>query len=202
VPARRRWPPPRPVASELGSPTPAPTAGGPAISSTAQSAGTTDPAPPTPIPGAFPPASRPRSPASAGSASSAQHRSRRWSAGRPPPSTASLPPGPHRLALMDRPTGRVIGRYERATPASCSTSMSRNSAGCAPAVATASRPGVRPAPGPHRQIGQRPGDDVVHPAVDDHSRLASAEGPGRRARPELRGVPGPRRGAASPSSAC
>lgn len=43
--------------------------------------------------------------------------------------------GMFRLAWMDRPTGRVIRRYEqRPAPATSSTSTSRNSAGFAPAA--------------------------------------------------------------------
>jgi transposase InsO family protein len=60
--------------------------------------------------------------------------------------------GLNRLAFMDRPTGRVIRRYERAEPASCSTWTSRSSAGCAPAAATgctaATPPSTAPATGP------------------------------------------------------
>ena len=185
------------VASELGisracaycwwAPLPAARPGRPA---------TTGPAPPTPIPGACPPASRPRSPTSAGSASSARHGSRRWSAGRPPPSTASFAG----WASTGWPswTGQPVGSSAATnapTPASCSTSMSRSSAGCVPAVATASAAGRPPS------TGSAPPDRAAARATTMSTPLWTTtpgwptwRSPGRRAGRDLRGVPAPRRG--------
>ena len=84
--------------------------------------------------------------------------------------------GLHRLAFLDRPTGRVIRRYERAAPGEL-LHLDVKKLGRL-------RPG-----GGHRVHGRdsvqhrtrdrkaraRPGWDYVHAAVDDHSRLAYAE---------------------------
>jgi hypothetical protein len=78
--------------------------------------------------------------------------------------------GLNRLAWMDRPTGRVIRRYERERPA---------------AAIGGTRPRRRQEAGPHpvRMLGRQVGDwqrsqvgyEYLHAAVDDHSRLAYVE---------------------------
>jgi transposase InsO family protein len=82
--------------------------------------------------------------------------------------------GMNRLALMDRPTGRLIRRYERAHPGEL-VHMDVKKLGR-----------LRPGGGHrihgrdshqhrHRDREQGPGYDYVHAAIDDHSRLAYAE---------------------------
>jgi transposase InsO family protein len=78
--------------------------------------------------------------------------------------------GLHRLAAMDRPTGRVIRRYERARPGEL-------------VHLDVKKLGRIPQGGGHRvhgrgtatPTGRGIGYDFVHAAVDDHSRLAYAE---------------------------
>ena len=79
----------------------------------------------------------------------------------------------HRLAWMDRPTGRVIRRYERDAPGEL-------------IHVDVKKLGRIPPGGGHCALGRSPetrrlktranGYDFVHAAVDDHSRLAYAEG--------------------------
>jgi transposase InsO family protein len=78
--------------------------------------------------------------------------------------------GLNRLALMDRPTGRVIRRYERARPGEL-------------VHIDVKKLGRIPDGGGHRAHGRGSGTargrgigyDFVHSAVDDHSRLAYSE---------------------------
>jgi transposase InsO family protein len=78
--------------------------------------------------------------------------------------------GLNRLATMDRPTGRVIRRYERAQPGEL-------------VHLDVKKLGRIPDGGGHRVHGRAPstprgrgiGYDYVHSAVDDHSRLAYSE---------------------------
>jgi transposase InsO family protein len=75
-----------------------------------------------------------------------------------------------RLAVLDRPTGRVIRRYERARPGEL-------------VHIDVKKLGRIPDGGGHRVHGRSPstprgrgiGYDYIHSAVDDHSRLASSE---------------------------
>jgi hypothetical protein len=75
-----------------------------------------------------------------------------------------------RLAVMDRPTGRVIRRYERARPGEL-------------VRIDVKKLGRIPDGGGHRVHGRSPGTprgrgigyDYIHSAVDDHSRLAYSE---------------------------
>jgi transposase-like protein len=75
-----------------------------------------------------------------------------------------------RLAVMDRPTGRVIRRYERARPGEL-------------VHLDVKKLGRIPDGGGHRAHGRSPstprgrgiGYDYIHSAVDDHSRLADGE---------------------------
>jgi transposase InsO family protein len=80
----------------------------------------------------------------------------------------------NRLAVLDRPSGAVIRRYERAHPGEL-VHLDVKKLGR-----------LRPGGGHHvhgrdsaqhrtRDRGPRPGYDYVHAAVDDHSRLAYAE---------------------------
>jgi hypothetical protein len=84
--------------------------------------------------------------------------------------------GLHRLAWLDRPTGRVIRRYERAAP------------GELVHVDVKKLGRLRPGGGHRvhgrdsvqnrtrdRRVHAQPGWDYIHAAVDDHSRLAYAE---------------------------
>lgn len=77
----------------------------------------------------------------------------------------------HRLAWMDRPTGRVIRRYERDAPGEL-------------IHIDVKKLGRIPSGGGHRVLGRstatrpqsrRIGYDFVHAAIDDHSRLAYVE---------------------------
>jgi transposase InsO family protein len=78
--------------------------------------------------------------------------------------------GLNRLAVMDRPSGRVIRRYERARPGEL-------------VHLDVKKLGRIPDGGGHRAHGRSPttpkgrgvGYDFVHSAVDDHSRLAYSE---------------------------
>jgi transposase InsO family protein len=78
--------------------------------------------------------------------------------------------GLNRLALLDRPTGRVIRRYEHPVPGDL-------------VHVDIKKLGRIPAGGGHRAHGRRTGTprgrgigyDYVHAAVDDHSRLAYVE---------------------------
>jgi transposase InsO family protein len=75
-----------------------------------------------------------------------------------------------RLAAMDRPTGQLIRRYERARPGEL-------------VHLDVKKLGRIPDGGGHRVHGRRPGTprgrgigyDYIHSAVDDHSRLAYSE---------------------------
>ncbi|MCK9485368.1 MAG: IS481 family transposase [Dehalococcoidia bacterium] len=77
--------------------------------------------------------------------------------------------GLHRLAWLDRPTGRVIRRYERAHPGELVhvdiKKLGRIPAGGGWKVHGRGRAGRR----------QRVGYAYIHSAVDDHSRLAYSE---------------------------
>ncbi len=78
--------------------------------------------------------------------------------------------GLNRLAFMDRPTGQVIRRYERARPGEL-------------VHIDVKKLGRIPDGGGHRTLGRQAGRttrgemgfDYVHSAVDDHSRLAYSE---------------------------
>jgi transposase InsO family protein len=76
-----------------------------------------------------------------------------------------------RLSWLDRPTGRVIRRYERARPGEL-VHVDVKKLGAIPtgggwwAFGREARPSYR---------RSRPGYDFVHCAIDDHSRLAYAE---------------------------
>jgi hypothetical protein len=95
-------------------------------------------------------------------------------------------------------TGQPVGSSAATnapTPASCSTSMSRNSAGCVPAVATASTAGRPPS------TGSAPPDRAAARATTMSTPLWTTtpgwptwRSPGRRAGRDLRAVPAPRRG--------
>jgi transposase-like protein len=110
-------------------------------------------------------------------ASSAQPGSRRWSAGRPPPSTVCWSAlGLNRLAFMDRPTGRLIRRYERAQPGELvhldvkKLGRLRPGGGHRAHGRASAQHRTRSA-----KPGSGPGYDYIHAAVDDRSRLAYAE---------------------------
>ncbi|AXE86057.1 IS481 family transposase [Streptomyces sp. Go-475] len=78
--------------------------------------------------------------------------------------------GLNRLALMDRPTGQVIRRYERARPGEL-------------VHIDVKKLGRIPDGGGHRMLGRQAGRatrggmgfDYIHSAVDDHTRLAYSE---------------------------
>jgi hypothetical protein len=132
-------------------------------------------------------------------------------AGRPaglhrPPRPCRL--GLNRLAVMDRPTGRVIRRYERAHPGELlhldvkKLGRLRPGGGHRVHGRASAQHRVRTA-----RPGSGPGYDYVHAAVDDHSRLAYVEvsWPTSGARPARGSCAAPRRSSpptASPSSAC
>jgi transposase InsO family protein len=82
--------------------------------------------------------------------------------------------GLQRLAWLDRPTGRVIRRYERALPGELIhvdvKKLGRLRPGGGHRVH--GRTSVQHRTRPH---GRGPGYDYVHAAVDDHSRLAYVE---------------------------
>jgi transposase InsO family protein len=84
--------------------------------------------------------------------------------------------GLNRLAWMDRPTGRLIRRYERARPGELVhvdvKKLGRLRHGGGHRVHGRDSVQHRSAP---RRGGRRVGYDYVHAAVDDHSRLAYAE---------------------------
>ncbi|MEU0729641.1 IS481 family transposase [Streptomyces sp. NPDC006140] len=75
--------------------------------------------------------------------------------------------GLNRLAFLDRPTGQIIRRYERARPGEL-------------VHVDVKKPGRIPDGGGHKVLGRQAGRnsmgfDYVHSAVDDHSRLAYSE---------------------------
>jgi hypothetical protein len=78
--------------------------------------------------------------------------------------------GLNRLALLDRPTGQLIRRYERARPGEL-------------VHVDVKKLGRTPDGGGHKVLGRQAGRarrsnvgfDYVHCAVDDHSRLAYSE---------------------------
>jgi transposase InsO family protein len=84
--------------------------------------------------------------------------------------------GLNRLAFMDRPTGRVIRRYERAHPGELlhldvkKLGRLRPGGGHRVHGRTSAQHRTRTA-----RPGSGPGYDYVHAAVDDHSRLAYVE---------------------------
>jgi transposase InsO family protein len=86
--------------------------------------------------------------------------------------------GLNRLAFMDRPSGRVIRRYERAAPGELVhldvKKLGRLRDGGGHRVHGRDSVQHRSAPR-HRSRRVRVGYEFVHAAVDDHSRLAYAE---------------------------
>jgi len=84
--------------------------------------------------------------------------------------------GLNRLAWMDRPTGRLVGRYERAHPGELvhldvkKLGRLRPGGGHRVHGRASAQHRVRTA-----KPGSGPGYDYVHAAVDDRSRLAYAE---------------------------
>jgi transposase InsO family protein len=80
--------------------------------------------------------------------------------------------GLHRLAWMDRPTGRVIRRYERARPGEL-VHIDVKKLGRVPPGGGWRLRGRGPRTGADRR--RRLGYDFLHAAVDDHSRLAYVE---------------------------
>jgi len=89
-----------------------------------------------------------------------------------PPSTVHrvlLRHGVHRLAWMDRPTGRIIRRYERETPGELIHVDIKKLGRIPPGGGWRVR-GIE-----YKGHKQALGYDFVHAAVDDHSRVAYAE---------------------------
>jgi transposase InsO family protein len=86
--------------------------------------------------------------------------------------------GLNRLATLDRPTGRVIRRYERAHPGELvhfdvkKLGRLRDGGGHRAHGRGSAQHRTRDR---DRRRGRSPGYDYVHAAVDDHSRLAYAE---------------------------
>jgi transposase InsO family protein len=78
--------------------------------------------------------------------------------------------GLERLAFMDRPTGRVIRRYERARPGEL-VHVDVKKLGRIPPGGGWRAHGRQACPDRRRQIGWQ----YLHAAVDDHTRLAYAE---------------------------
>ena len=87
--------------------------------------------------------------------------------------------GLHRLAWLDRPTGRVIRRYERARPGELIHVDVKKLGKIRPGGGWRMLGHDHPLAKAHHTTAQRPGGkvgyDYVHAAVDDHSRLAYAE---------------------------
>jgi transposase InsO family protein len=83
----------------------------------------------------------------------------------------------NRLAFLDRPTGRVVRRYERSAPGELVhldvKKLGRLRPGGGHRVH--GRDSVQHRSAPRHRGGRRVGFDYVHAAVDDHSRLAYAE---------------------------
>jgi hypothetical protein len=103
--------------------------------------------------------------------------------------------GLNRLAIMDRPTGRVLRRYERAHPGELLHLDVKKLGRLRPAVATASTAGRPPS------TGSAPPDRAAARATTMSTPLWTTtpgwptwRSPGRRAGRDLRGVPAPRRG--------
>jgi transposase InsO family protein len=99
------------------------------------------------------------------------------------PSRWAFPPSPdppplNRLAFIDRPTGEVIRRYERARPGALvrvdikKLGRLRDGGGHRVHGRDSTQHRTRDR---DRWRGHSPGYDSVHAAVDDHSRLAYAE---------------------------
>jgi transposase InsO family protein len=82
--------------------------------------------------------------------------------------------GLNRLAWLDRPTGRVIRRYERATPGEL-VHLDVKKLGRLREGGGHRMHGRDSVEHRARQRRRGPGWDYVHAAVDDHSRLAYAE---------------------------
>jgi transposase InsO family protein len=81
--------------------------------------------------------------------------------------------GVNRLSWMDRPTGRVIRRYERDRPGQL-VHVDTKKLGRVPAGGGWRAHG-REATGRDRHSGRRIGYEHVHSMIDDHSRLAYSE---------------------------
>jgi transposase InsO family protein len=82
--------------------------------------------------------------------------------------------GLNRLSWMDRPTGRVIRRYERATPGEL-VHVDVKKLGRIPDGGGWKTLGRAEGAKNNRRHGGRVGFAYIHAAVDDHSRLAYAE---------------------------
>jgi transposase InsO family protein len=82
--------------------------------------------------------------------------------------------GLNRLALLDRPTGRLIRRYERAHPGEL-VHMDVKKLGRLRDGGGHRIHGRDSTQHRHRDRGHGPGYDYVHSAIDDHTRLAYAE---------------------------
>jgi transposase InsO family protein len=84
----------------------------------------------------------------------------------------------HRLAVLDRPTGRIIRRYERAQPGELLhvdvKKLGRLRDGGGHRIHGRDSIQHRTRDRGRRQ-GRSPGYDYIHAAIDDHSRLAYAE---------------------------
>lgn len=80
----------------------------------------------------------------------------------------------NRLALMDRPTGQLIRRYERARPGEL-LHLDTKKLGRLPDGGGHRIHGRDSAQHRHRDRDHGPGYDYVHAAVDDYSRLAYVE---------------------------
>lgn len=84
-----------------------------------------------------------------------------------------------RLAWLDRPTGRVIRRYERARPGELVhldvKKLGKIRPGGGWRLLGVEDPVARANQNSGRRAGGRVGYDYVHSAVDDHSRLAYSE---------------------------
>jgi transposase InsO family protein len=87
--------------------------------------------------------------------------------------------GLHRLAWLDRPTGRVIRRYERARPGELVhvdvKKLGKIRRGGGWRLLGVTDPVARANQNAGKRTGGRVGYDYVHSAVDDHSRLAYSE---------------------------
>jgi transposase InsO family protein len=87
--------------------------------------------------------------------------------------------GLRRLAWLDRPTGRVIRRYERARPGELVhvdvKKLGKIRTGGGWRLLGADHPVARANQNAGKLVGGRVGYDYVHSAVDDHTRLAYSE---------------------------
>lgn len=96
-----------------------------------------------------------------------------WSDCHPRPCMRCCAPwhGMHRLALLDRPTGQLISRYERAARASCSMLTPEDRRHPRRRRLARPRPRLTAAPrsSPGAAGGARVGLDYVHCAIDDHT---------------------------------